>query len=194
VKDREIAVVSGLPRCGTSMMMRMLEAGGIPALVDGVRVADEDNPRGYYEFERVKKLPGDVGWLPDAEGRVVKIVSALLPQLPPAWSYRVVFMERAMDEILASQRTMLVRHGRDADAVPDAERAESFSRHLDSLFGWLARQPNFAVLRVDYNSMVAAPQGPAAAVCAFFGGKLDTGAMAGVVDPDLHRQRVAPGR
>ena len=191
MNPRDVAIVSGLPRCGTSMMMRMLEAGGLPVLVDGIRTADEDNPRGYYEYERVKKLPHDTEWLPEAEGRVVKIVSALLPQLPAGWQYRVVFMERAMDEILASQRAMLLRKGKDPDTVPDAERAESFARHLDSLFSWLARQPNFTVLRVNYNAMLADPRDRIGEINAFLGGTLDTTAMVEVVDPALHRQRTA---
>ena len=123
-----IVVVSGLPRSGTSMMMRMLEAGGLPPLTDGLRAPNDDNPLGYYEFERVKKLPeGDVGWLPEAQGHAVKIIAALLPHLPDSATYRVLFMRRAMSEILASQRRMLIRRGEDADAVDDAEMARLFT-------------------------------------------------------------------
>lgn len=185
----EICVVSGLPRSGTSMMMAILEAGGIPVLTDGVRRADEDNPRGYYEFERVKQLKDDAGWLAGARGRAVKMVSALLPDLPAGYSYRVVFMERRMSEVLASQRVMLDRLGKPAAPAGDGRQAELFARHLASLRAWMAAQANFAVLTVDYNGLVAAPAALIAAVAEFLGGGLDTEAMVAVVDRGLYRQR-----
>lgn len=187
--DDEIAVVSGLPRCGTSMMMAMLEAGGMPVLTDDVRRADEDNPRGYYEFEPVKHLKEDSSWLAEARGKVVKMVSALLPDLPATHRYRVVFMERTMAEILASQRAMLERLGKPADPAADERQAALFERHLSSLRAWMARQGNFAVLFVHYNDLVASPAEHIARIDAFFGGHLDTAAMAAVVDRSLYRQR-----
>jgi hypothetical protein len=112
-----VVVVSGLPRSGTSLMMQMLEAGGITVLTDGIREPDEDNPRGYYEFERVKALPkGDYEWLESARGKAVKVVSALLEYLPPEYNYKVIFMHRRMEEILASQRKMLIRRGKNPEA------------------------------------------------------------------------------
>ena len=184
-----IAVVSGLPRSGTSLMMKMLDAGGLPPLTDHIRSADEDNPRGYYEFERVKKLKDDRDWLPSAQGRAVKIISALLSQLPALYEYRVIFMRRAMPEILASQRQMLVRRGEPADQVSDADMAALFSRHLQQVESWLARQPNMRVLYVNYNELVTAPLAGAQRVSEFLGGRLDVTQMAGAVDPGLHRQR-----
>ncbi|MGH9042602.1 MAG: sulfotransferase [Acidimicrobiia bacterium] len=187
--DDEIVVVSGLPRCGTSMMMRMLEAGGLPVLADGVRAPDEDNPHGYYEFERVKQLREDKTWVPEARGHVVKMVSALLPELPTDSRYRVVFMERDMTEMLASQRAMLARLGQGNDPRPPEAQAAAFQRHVDSLMAWIGRQPNFALLRVNYNEMVRDPQPRIDGVNRFLGGGLDTAAMAGVVDRALYRQR-----
>ncbi len=125
-----VTLVSGLPRSGTSMMMRMLEAGGLPVLADHLRTADEDNPEGYYEFERVKKIEHDSAWLEEARGRVVKMISALLKHLPPGYTYKIVFMRRKLEEILASQREMLVRRGKPADATGDARMAEFFTSHL----------------------------------------------------------------
>ena len=126
-----VTIVSGLPRSGTSMMMKMLEAGGLPPLTDNLRTADEDNPKGYYEFERVKQLPkGDVAWLPDAQGKVVKVIAALLPSLPGGYHYRVIFMQRAMPEVLASQRQMLIRRGEDPNKIPDDVIAKLFEKHL----------------------------------------------------------------
>jgi hypothetical protein len=189
-----IFIVSGLPRSGTSLMMRMLEAGGLTPMTDGIRSADDDNPRGYYEFERVKKLrSGDVEWLEDAAGRVVKVVATLLYHLPDAYTYRVVFMSRRISEILASQRTMLVNRGEDVDAGLDREMARVFSGHLERLDGWLAGKPNVKVLKVDYNELVSGRVGESAArTNDFLGGGLDLASMAAVVEPDLYRQRERP--
>jgi hypothetical protein len=189
MRDDEIGIVSGLPRCGTSMMMAMLAAGGLPLLVDNVREADEDNPRGYYEFEAVKHMKEDTSWLADAGGKVVKMVSALLTDLPDGHRYRVVFMERNMAEILASQRTMLARQGHTVDPAGEDRQAELFERHLASVRRWLAARPNFAVLYVHYNDLLAEPAGHIARLDEFFGGTLDTAAMAAVVDRSLYRQR-----
>lgn len=185
-----VVVVSGLPRCGTSMMMRMLEAGGLPVLTDGVRPPDEDNPHGYYEFEPVKRLAQDQSWVPGARGRAVKMVSALLPQLPSQYPYRVVFMEREMQEVLSSQGVMLGRQGKADDPRPFSERAAAFEDHVRSLMGWMERQANLALLRVSYNDVVAAPRDEAARVNRFLGDHLDVAAMAAVVEPSLYRQRV----
>ena len=112
--EQTITIVSGLPRSGTSMMMKMLEAGGIPPLTDEIRTADTDNPKGYYEFERVKKMDkGDTAWLENAQGKSVKVISALLKHLPSDYRYRVIFMRRDMSEILASQKKMLDHRGED---------------------------------------------------------------------------------
>ncbi len=184
-----IIVVSGLPRSGTSLMMKMLDAGGLPPLTDHIRFADEDNPRGYYEFERVKKLKEDRAWLPDAKGKAVKVISALLMYLPAGYDYRVIFMRRNMSEILASQRQMLLRRGEPAGAISDTDMAALFDKHLRQIEGWLAGQPNMRVLYVSYNDLLADPLAGAQRVNTFLGGRLDVSAMAGVVDPNLHRQR-----
>jgi hypothetical protein len=120
-----ITIVSGLPRSGTSMMMQMLAAGGMPALADNLRQADEDNPRGYYEFERVKEVATDSSWLDEAEGKAVKMVYRLLYDLPADRSYRVIFMIRSLDEVIASQQVMLERSGTASDALDDAQLALS---------------------------------------------------------------------
>lgn len=184
-----VTVVSGLPRSGTSMMMRMLEAGGLPVLVDGLRTADEDNPRGYYEFERVKQLEHDTAWLPEARGKVVKIISALLQHLPPSERYRVVFMRRDLGEVLASQREMLRRRGEPTDATRDEEMARFFTSHLRRVEGWLAAQPACDVLYVSYNDLLREPGPSSHEVAAFLGGELDAARMREVVSQRLYRQR-----
>jgi hypothetical protein len=188
--NQVITIVSGLPRSGTSMMMKMLEAGGLPPLTDHLRTADEDNPKGYYEFERVKQLPkGDAAWLLDAQGKVVKVIAALLPSLPGGYGYRVIFMQRAMPEVLASQRQMLIRRGEDPDKIPDGAMAKLFEKHLRQVDDWIKQQPNVERLDVNYNDMLKNPQPFIDQIDAFLGNQLDRAKMASVVDPSLHRQR-----
>jgi hypothetical protein len=185
-----ITVVSGLPRSGTSMMMKMLEAGGIPPITDELRAADEDNPKGYYEFERVKQVDkGDVSWVPSAKGKVVKVISALLKYLPNDQPYRVVFVRRNMPEILASQRKMLIRRGEDPDKMDDEQMAMLFEKHVRQVEAWLAAQPNIRTLYVHYSDVLANPLPQIATINDFLGGTLDTNRMAEVVDPELYRNR-----
>jgi len=184
-----VIIVSGLPRSGTSMMMKMLEAGGLPVLTDELRSADEDNPRGYYEFERVKALDkGDAAWVADARGKAVKVISALLQHLPADYEYRVLFIHRNLTEVLASQRKMLRNRGEE-DAVSDEEMTRLFELHLADVEGWLDRQPNMRTLHVDYNAMLADPRPFVAQIDEFLGLGLDQEAMEAVVDPALYRNR-----
>lgn len=187
--DSDIVIVSGLPRSGTSMMMKMLKAGGMKLLTDGIRTPDEDNPEGYYELDRVKQIEEDESWLEDAGGKAVKMIAALLKHLPASYSYRVIFVRRDMDEILASQCQMLVRRGEAADAVSDERMAALFSKHLRQVEAWLAEQPNFETLFVHYADILSNPMGGAKRIDAFLGVELETEAMAAVVDPALYRQR-----
>ncbi len=188
-----VVVVSGLPRSGTSMMMKVLEAGGVPVLIDGLRNADTDNPEGYYEFERVKELDkGDTAWVADAQGKVVKVISALLEYLPPDYEYRVIFMHRNVDEVLKSQRKMLTHRGEKLETVEDvndAGMAELFAKHLIAVKQWLRGQPNFAVLDIDYNAMLQNPEPYAHTINQFIDNSLDEQAMATVVNPTLYRNR-----
>ena len=189
-KKETIVVVSGLPRSGTSMMMKMLEAGGIPPLTDEIREADKDNPRGYYEFERVKQMDkGDLEWLPQAEGKAVKVISALLQHLPDEYDYKVIFMERHMPEILASQRKMLVHRGEDADAMDDEQMANLFQKHVRKVRQWLSEQENFSTLYVHYTDALSDPQAAAELVDNFLEQELDLEKMVRVVDPALYRNR-----
>ncbi|RUL86201.1 sulfotransferase family protein [Tautonia sociabilis] len=184
-----VTIVSGLPRSGTSMMMRMLDVGGLPVMTDAVREADVDNPRGYYEFEPAKKTKDDPSWLEQAEGKAVKMVYQLLYDLPSNRRYRVLFMRRAMEEVLASQRKMLSRLGRDDGGIPDEKMAALFRSQLSKFEAWAANQPHLSLLDVDYNRMVSDPIPLLASINDFLGGILDTTAMAAVVEPDLYRNR-----
>jgi hypothetical protein len=187
----EIIVVSGLPRSGTSLMMQMLEGGGVAVLTDGIRTADADNPRGYFEFERVKKLKEDRSWLPEARGKVVKVVSQLLYHLPSSERYRIVFLERDLEEVLRSQEKMLERRGRGAS--PREEMRRAFTLHLEGLHDWLARQGNMPVLRVGFSDLVEQPRREAERVREFLGGVVvEVEGMVKLVDPTLYRNRKTP--
>lgn len=185
-----ITIVSGLPRSGTSLMMRMLEAGGIPPLTDHERTADEDNPGGYYEFERVKQLEkGDTAWLTEAQGKAVKVISALLRHLPENHHYRVIFMERELDEVLASQQKMLVNRAEDTDAANEEELRHLFTRHLEETLLWLRAQPNFALLTISHRDLLTAPASQIDQINRFLDQTLDPTAMQAVIDPTLYRNR-----
>jgi hypothetical protein len=185
-----VTIVSGLPRSGTSMMMKMLEAGGVPPLTDEIRTADKDNPKGYYEFERVKKMPdGDKAWMAEARGKSVKVISALLEHLPPEYSYKVIFMRRDMNEILASQKKMLIRQGKPTDKVSDEDLAKMYEKHLAKVQAWLTSQPNVSMLDVDYNLLLENPRPYLERIRNFLGVDLSIERMGNVIDPALYRQR-----
>lgn len=184
-----IIVVSGLPRSGTSMMMRMLDAGGVPVVTDHVRKPDEDNPRGYYELEVAKKIKEDTSWLDECHGKVFKMVSQLLYDLPSDNEYKVIFMRRAMPEILVSQKVMLERLGQESDSVADEQMGKLFEKHLEKIMRWLAARHNLETLYVNFNETVEDPRATAQSVSAFLGGWPDVDAMAAVVERKLYRQR-----
>jgi hypothetical protein len=183
-----LTIVSGLPRSGTSMMMRMLEQGGLAVLTDHVRTPDDDNPNGYYEFEAVKQTKEDASWLAGSEGKAVKMVYRLLYDLPADRTYRVLFMRRNLDEILASQRVMLQRHGM-ADGVKEEQMAALFRAEIDSFYKWVGRQSHIELIDVDYNRIVENPRREITRINEFLNGSLDEDAMAAVVDDSLYRNR-----
>ena len=197
--DDAIVIVSGLPRSGTSMMMGMLHAGGLSPLMDGERPADADNPRGYYEYGPVRRLREDASWLAGARGKAVKIVSPLLNALPGEIACSVIFMERDLDEVLASQRALLHRRAAQGVIRPaefDASRLDRedarlrvlYAEHLHRVRDWLRRRAHTPVLGVAYTGVLGDPHGAALTVAAFLGLPLDVAAMARAVDPSLRRQ------
>jgi hypothetical protein len=183
----EIIIVSGLPRSGTSLMMQMLDKGGIEVVTDNIRTPDTDNPRGYYEFEKVKRIKEDASWLPATRGKAFKMVSQLLYDLPPSEQYAIVFMERDVDEMLLSQEKMLKRLNR--NAAPRDEMKRYYAVHLERLHEWLRDQSSIRVLRVNYNELVEQPCLQAERVNAFLKRTLNIPVMAQVVEPALYRNR-----
>ena len=185
-----ITIVSGLPRSGTSLMMQMLDAGGLPVLSDGKREADTDNPKGYLEWERVKQLPKDPSLIAEAEGKVVKVISQLILSLPSGHEYRVILMQRPLPEVLKSQDEMLRRRG-NADSTTDTSVIEeAFQGHLIEVNKWLAGKANVQVARVHYHRVLREPKAVAGEIAAFLRVPLDIEAMVRQVDRNLYRNRM----
>ena len=185
-----ITVVSGLPRSGTSMMMQLLQAGGRNVLTDSSREADEDNPLGYFEFEKVPALSKDHSWLPQARGKVVKIVAQLLPMLPGTEHYRVILMERDLSEVIASQKVMLTRQGRAGAALGETDLAAAYSEQLRRVRQQLARRPEFQTLVVNYSELLADPSAGVESLVDFIGEPFDRQAAANCIRPELRRQKI----
>ena len=184
-----IIVVSGLPRSGTSMMMKMLAESGLPIVIDELRQADSDNPKGYFEFETVRQMSaGNVEWLANAGGKAVKVISALLEYLPSNYSYKIIFLEREIKEVLASQRKMLTNRNEEA-TVDDSELEMTIRKHLAAVRSWLVRQPNMEVLYVNYNSLMTKPEPLCAQVIEFLSMPLNQTRMLAVPDRQLYRNR-----
>lgn len=185
-----IVVVSGLPRSGTSMAMKMLEAGGLSLATDGIRTADEDNPKGYYELERVKELAkeDDKTWLEENRGKVVKIITYLLRDLPTSNNYKVVLMRRDLEEVVASQNKMLDRRG-ESQHTEDERMKKLFEDDLWKANYLLKRAEHLEALEVNYSAVVQDPLAEAQRISDFLGRELDLESMASVVDPELYRNR-----
>jgi len=179
-----ITIVTGVPRSGTSMLMRMLGAGGVPLLVDDQRPPDDNNPHGYFEFTPVARTKSEADWVPTARGRAVKVVSYLVPYLPLGEDYRFIFMRRTMDEVLTSQDRMLGKVG----PAPDDRFAEVFARQDLLAQAWIEAQCAPAIA-VPFAQVHADPAKVAGEVAAFLGGGFDVAAMAAAVNPALYRNR-----
>ncbi len=184
-----ITIVSGLPRSGTSLMMQMLVAGGMTPLSDGERTADADNPRGYLEWERIKTLPRDPGCIAEAEGKVVKVISRLLLSLPAGHEYRIIFMQRPLPEVLASQDQMMRRRGTFKEGANAAAMAAAFEKHLREVYAWMEGNAYVRSLRVAYHEALSKPEEISRKIEGFLGVPLNIGAMTQQVDASLYRNR-----
>jgi hypothetical protein len=183
-----ITIVSGLPRSGTSLMMQMLAAGGLTLLTDRERRPDIDNPRGYCEWEPIKLLPREPHRIDEAEGKAVKVISQLLLSVPRGRNYQLIFMERPLPEVLASQDEMLKRRGT-VQPVDHALLTSAFRDHLQEIIAWLERREDIPVCRMGYRGVLRDPGGSAKTICDFLGLDLNVEAMALEVDPALYRNR-----
>jgi hypothetical protein len=166
----------------------MLAAGGLPVLADDRRLADEDNPRGYFELEAVKGSARDATWARGAAGRAVKVISYLLPHLPTELEYRVVFMRRGLDQVVRSQRAMLERLGTAPEGGSEADARRALADHLVEIEAWLETARHVHVLGVSYEKVLAEPAVQVDRVAAFLPVALDRAAMIAAVEPGLRRQ------
>lgn len=187
-----ITIVSGVPRSGTSLMMQMLVAGGLIPLADGQRGADSNNPRGYFEWEKAKSLPREPASIAEAEGKVVKVISTLLFSLPNTFSYKVIFMERAIAEVAASQAAMVQNLGTRGRPISTEAMAQALEAHVRQVKASLRLRPEMAVCWMDHQQVLRAPHASAITLQDFLGVQLDLIAMATQVDVSLYRQRQAP--
>jgi len=192
--EESLIVVTGLPRSGTSMLMQMLAAGGMRVLSDGLRAADEDNPRGYLEFEPVKKLLKDSQWLFEGRGKAVKIVAPMLAALPKGLPCRVILSERDLDEVMESQERMLARRNHARAASPERRQMlkDEYARTLGRMKAMLARRPGTQLLVIEHDSAISDAPAVAEKVNKFLGGGLDVAKMAAAIDPSLHRSWGGP--
>jgi hypothetical protein len=184
-----ITIVSGLPRSGTSLMMQMLVAGGLSPLSDGERKADTDNPRGYLEWERIKQLPNDPGLISEGEGKVVKVISRLLLALPSGHEYRVIFMQRPLPEVLASQDAMMRRRGTFKEGANPAIMSAAFEKHLREVYAWLEGKSYVQSLLVPYHDVLKNSEEICRRLVDFLGLPLNAEAMKQQVDASLYRNR-----
>ncbi len=186
-----IIIVSGLPRSGTSMLMKMLEAGGIEIASDEIRTADDDNPKGYYELEKVKELDKseDKSWLAEFRGKAVKIISYFLKDLPKTNNYKIIFIERNLQEMITSQNKMLAHRGEVVDPAGDEKMIKNFKTHLQKIKNMLGNEPHFELLYLNHSDVLKRPIKEVEKVNQFLGGYLDKEKMIGIIDPKLYRNR-----
>ncbi len=187
--DKIITIVSGLPRSGTSMMMKILEAGGMEVVTDGIRKADEDNPHGYYEYEKVKEIKEDTSWLKETRGKAFKMISQLLYDLPSNESYKVIFMKRKMNEILASQKKMLERMGNNKDDISDEKMGEFFNKHQSKIMECMDERKYMDVLYINYNDILENPGEQIKILNQFLNDKLNAEKAVNAIDKSLYRNR-----
>jgi len=175
-------------------MMQMLAAGGVPILSDGERRADIDNPYGYFEWERIKQLPQEPALITEAEGKAVKVISQLLLSLPDGHEYRIIFMQRPLPEVLASQAEMLRHRGTGNPAAADAVMVKAFQNHLYEVNTSLTRRSDVKVQHVSYHRVLNETKTVAEEIAWFLGIPLDTDAMTRQADSSLYRQRMTVDR
>ncbi len=185
-------LVSGLPRSGTSLMMQMLDAGGIHPQTDGIRVADENNPRGYYEWEAIKKIGQHPEILdaPAIEDKAIKVISMLIPALPKNHQYKIIFMMRPIHQIVASQSKMIDRLGTDGSEIEPDKIAARLERHRSQILQLLENQENFELIDVDYETLLKDTENQIARIIEFIDDqRLDADQMPNAIEHHLHREK-----
>ncbi len=183
-----ITVVSGLPRSGTSLMMQILEVNGFDILTDNVKTADESNPKGYYEYGKVKKIIKDNNWISEAEGKTIKVIVQLLFYLPLNFNYKIILMERNIDEILDSQAKMLQMLGNKKQIPSDILR-KTFQQQMDKSINWMQLQPNIESVRISFGNLFRSPDEELKKLIHLFDGKIEYDISRNVINPALYREK-----
>ena len=183
-----ITIVTGIPRSGTSLIMQMLQKGGMEILTDNVREADESNPKGYFEYEKVKSLQTDSSWLLDGDGKAVKIIAQLLKYLLLQFEYKVIFIERNMEEILLSQQKMLKKMGQKTQSQ-NTILSNIFKKQIEDSKTWLETKTNISTLYIKHTDSIFHAQETANQINEFLGLNLNEKEMTRAVDKTLYRQR-----
>lgn len=184
-----ITIVSGMPRSGTSMMMQMLAAGGLEILTDNIRANDENNPKGYLEYQKVKSLASDNTWLHEGQNKVIKVIAQLLQHLPSNYQYKVIFMEREMEEIIQSQQIMLGKKAEVEKKIYPTALADTFKKQLEKTRSWIKAHPQFEVIYVPYTDVITNPTEVIENLSLFLDADLNTEAMVNAIDSKLYRNR-----
>ena len=184
-----ITVVSGLPRSGTSMMMQILAAAGGHVLTDDQRPPDEDNPLGYFEYHQATTLAQDTSWLPAARGKVVKVVAQLLPALPKGEHYNVIFMDRDLNEVIASQAAMLARRERVGAEMSQTQLIQTYKVQVERVLKGLSLRPEVRLLKINYDELLTHPKAGITSLAEFLGPPFDESSAAAAIRPTLRRQK-----
>lgn len=188
VRDDTNYIVSGLERSGTSMMMQMLAAGEIPVAYTDSRKADMHNPRGYFELEGgkiINSLMKGIFPMEMYKGKFIKITAYGLSYLPTECTYKIIYMERNLEEVLDSMEKMsqIIDQNRE-------ETKQSFMKLNEKVKKEITSKNNIAVLFVNYNEMLKDPQPNIEKICQFIGPyEYNREKMISVVDTHLYRQR-----
>jgi predicted AlkP superfamily phosphohydrolase/phosphomutase/tetratricopeptide (TPR) repeat protein len=185
-RKNQITIVSGLPRSGTSLMMQMLDYGGMDCLVDGKREADESNPKGYYEYEPVMSIYKDNSWMDKAQNKTVKIVAPLLNKIDEQYRYKIIFMTRDLNEILKSQQKMI---GKIEDVFP-VKLYNKFQKLLSNIEVWKKKEPGVELIYLDYKDVLENPESTVKSIERFLGVPLNQSAMINCIDKKLYRTKV----
>ncbi|MDT0559040.1 alkaline phosphatase family protein [Ichthyenterobacterium sp. W332] len=184
-KKDQIVIVSGLPRSGTSMMMQMLYKGGIKVLTDEKRKADRSNPKGYFEYEPVMSIHKDNSWLSKAENKSVKVVAPLLKHLDSKFRYKIIFMNRDLNEVVKSQQIMT---GRNPDELP-VKLLNAFKKQLKKVEAWKDSEPGVELIYLNYKDVLQNPIDAADKIESFIGVKMEKNGMVQSVDKTLYRNK-----
>lgn len=183
--DAVWTLVTGAPRSGRALLLRMLALAGFPVLTDGIRPPDQHNPCGYFEWTPVAQLKSTPRLIDNAANHAVKLSPESLDYLPRDRRYRVLFVTRDPAEISRSEATVRGLKPAPAEAVAD------LTNHLARRLAHTRGDANFDVLEVPYHKLREHPLIWSERIADFLGRDRlrRPDAMPAAVHPDLPRHR-----